>query len=117
MQDSNENEIENSNRIESNRDGNDSDAGFISAHSQSSDREDEIEMPPLEQQILDNTQQTMNNAADEDLFESDTETDDDENEDGEKPVCKIHEVDWWKYNNPNKLPLNGAVRPITKLTH
>ena len=54
----------------------------------------------------------MNYDDDEDLFGSDTESDDDKNEDDEKPFGTYHEVDWWKYNNSNKLPLNGAIWPI-----
>ena len=106
-------------QIESNRDGNESDdSDFQSANSQSSEKhnsdEESTEIPPLRQNILNNMDTAMDDLSETDTEDEDyeDEDDDDENEGGDKPVGTFHEVDWYKHNNQNKLPLNGAVRPL-----
>ena len=93
VEESTGNQIENSNRIESNRNNNDSDdsdSGFLSAN------EDE-------QILLWGSSGTASVESVED---------EDEDDGREKPVGTSHGVDWFKYKNPNNLPLNGAVRPL-----
>ena len=93
VEESTGNQIENSNRIEPNRNNNDSDdsdSGFLSAN------EDE-------QILLWGSSGTASVESVEDA---------DEDDGREKPVGTSHGVDWFKYKNPNNLPLNGAVRPL-----
>ena len=109
-----ENETKNLNWFGSNFNGNENiDSVFSTANSHTSERsnndEESTKMPPLQQDVLNNM---MSNAADdEDIFGCEIKSVDDD-EGGKKLDGAFHDVDWFKYENSNKFPLNGAGRPI-----